>query len=187
MRNGPAPDMQSSGIRQVHSLPGRDDAPKPDFTGMARYHFAADVAPRCRLHAVSTYDDVRDDVIAVPEVQAHASGLVGQAHQPVTEADVFRWHRSGEKTGADRHFAERTGYPSPRSSLSLQEFDVVFGEPGEQVTAARPDEVAAGEPGVIGNLSDRSLGQEEGFCCLVCGELGFGLPAVRPAERWRAR
>src|SRR5215470_3246442 len=98
MRTGPAPDMQGSGIRQARSLPGRDDAPEPDFTGMARYHFSADVAPRCRLHAVSTYDDARDDVIAVSEVQAHASGLVGQAHQPVTEADVFRWHRSGEKT-----------------------------------------------------------------------------------------
>jgi hypothetical protein len=89
--------MQRTRIGQVRNLPGPDDAPEPDFTGMARCYFSADVAPRCGLHAVGTHDDARDEVIAIPEVQAHPGGLVGQAHQSVAEADVVLWHRGGEK------------------------------------------------------------------------------------------
>ena len=63
-----------------------------------------------------------------------------------------------------------------------QEFDAVLGEPGEQVMAARPDEAAARESGVNSDLSDRPLGQEEGLCCLVCGEFGFG--QNQAVQRW---
>jgi hypothetical protein len=48
--------------------------------------------------------------------------------------------------------------------------------------AARLDEAAASEAGVIGDLSDRRLGQEEGLRCLVCGELGFGQDQA--VQRW---
>jgi hypothetical protein len=76
MRTGSAPAMQRSGIRQAWSLPDRDDAPEPDFTGMPRCYFSANVTPRCRLHAVGANDDARNEVTAIPEVQAQASVLV---------------------------------------------------------------------------------------------------------------
>ena len=71
---------------------------KPDLTGMGRRHVSADVAPRGGMYAVNTSDDARNDVIAFLEVQAHASGLVGQADQAVIQLDTFRRYRGGKET-----------------------------------------------------------------------------------------
>jgi hypothetical protein len=52
-------------------------------------------------------------------------------------------------------------------SLDLLGFDAVPGEPGNQVLTTSPDEAASGEPGVIGDLSDRRRRREEQLCFLV--------------------
>jgi hypothetical protein len=57
------------------------------------------------------------------------------------------------------------------SSLDLLGFDAVLSEPGKQVVTASPDEVASGEPGVIGDLGGRWRRREERLCFLVCAEL----------------
>jgi hypothetical protein len=69
--------MKGSRIRQVLRLLGRDDAAKPDLTGMGRRDVSADVAPRGGMCAVNTSDDTRDDLIALLKVQAHACNLIG--------------------------------------------------------------------------------------------------------------
>jgi hypothetical protein len=48
--------------------------------------------------------------------------------------------------------------------------------------AASLDKTASGEPGVVGDLSDRGPGRKEGLCCLVRGELGFGQNLT--VQRW---
>ena len=50
------------------------------------------------MYAVNTRDYARNDVIAFLKAQAHASGLVGQADQPVIQLDTFRRHSSGKET-----------------------------------------------------------------------------------------
>ena len=50
---------------------------------MGRRHVSADVAPGRGMYAINTGDDARDHVIAILEVQAHASGLVGCKYSEV--------------------------------------------------------------------------------------------------------
>jgi hypothetical protein len=66
--------------------------------------------------------------------------------------------RVAEKRGRhalDRYGLDTSAKPRRGNSLGLLEFEAVLGEPGKQVMAAGPDEVASGEAGVIGDLGDR--------------------------------
>jgi hypothetical protein len=50
------------------------------------------------LHAVNAGDHARDHILAVLEMQAHASRLAGQAGEPTVKLDAFRRHRAGKLT-----------------------------------------------------------------------------------------